>query len=382
MSEWPLATVGDHVRRQSERVLVETGVDHKTMGLRWYGRGAYLRPPSRPQTRTLGVARDGDFVFCRIDTQNGPFAVVSGDLDGALVTNEFPLYSVDPVTLSAEFLALCFARPSALERIGKLREGRDGRARWKEADFEGWSIPLPSPETQARIVEVLSAVDVTIDALRAEAAASQTARAALLDRLIFDLGDDFTETSLKEVAEWSSGGTPKADNPAYYSGEIPWAIIGDVKGRVISETTRSITAAGLKKIGGESKIAPAGSVLITMYGTIGRCALAGVPMATNQAICRGVPNGRVTADYLRLWVAARQADLVALGDGKTQQNISKAKVESFRIKFHSPLVQEQIVDIMTTVEYQAESLERELGRALNARSALLEGLLSRQVELV
>lgn len=382
MPEWPTTTVGEHVEQRFEKVPITPGHEYDTMGVRWYGKGAYLRPPSRPQTKTLNTARDGDFVFCRIDAQNGPFAVVPPDLDGTLVTNEFPLYSVDASALDARFLVLCFSSQATLDQIGKLREGRDGRARWRESDFEGWTVPLPPIKTQRKIVHVITVVDATINALGDELSAARTARAALLDRLIHNLGDKVTEFSLRDVADWTSGGTPKADNPSYYSGDIPWAIISDIRGRTVRETTRRITEAGLNAIGGVKKLAPVGSVLVTMYGTIGHSAINEVPMATNQAICRGVPNDRVSAEYLRLWLSAREADLVRLGEGKTQQNISKAKIEAFPIRVPSPASQKKIVDIMATVDEQIAALEMEIDRATTARAALVDSLLARKIEIV
>lgn len=382
MPKWPTVTVGTHVTQRADKVPISPGSEYDTMGVRWYGKGAYLRPPSRPKTKKLNVAHEGDFVFCRIDVQNGPFAVVPPDLDGALVTNEFPLYTVDADVLDSRFLALCFARQGTLDQIGKKRDGRDGRARWKEHDFEAWRIPLPPIDVQARIVEVVDAVDATVTALEAEVSAARTARAALVDQLLADLGDEVTEYVLGDVADWTSGGTPKADNPAFYSGLIPWAIIGDVRGRYVGETARRITKAGLDAIGGERKLVPPGTVLVTMYGTIGRSAITTVPTATNQAISRGVPNALVTAEYLRLWISAREADLVKLGDGKTQQNISKAKILRFPIKLPKPGSQKRVVDIMTTVDDQIDALDRELASIEGTRAALLDSLLSGEVEVV
>ncbi|MGJ5723117.1 restriction endonuclease subunit S [Brevibacterium sp. H602] len=382
MSEWPTAAVGTHVTQRVDKVAISPGSEYDTMGVRWYGKGAYLRPPSRPKTTKLNVAHEGDFVFCRIDVQNGPFAVVPPDLDGALVTNEFPLYAVDGDVLDAQFLALCFASQGALDQIGKKRDGRDGRARWKEHDFEAWRIPLPPLDVQGRTVEVMGAVDATVTALEAEVSAARTARAALVDQLLVDLGEEVTDYVMDDVADWTSGGTPKADNPAFYSGEIPWAIIGDVRGRYVGETTRRITKAGLDAIGGERKLVQPGAVLVTMYGTIGRSAITTVPTATNQAIARGVPNELVTAEYLRLWISAREADLVKLGEGKTQQNISKAKILQFPIKVPKPESQKRVVDIMTTVDDQIDSLERELASMAGARAALLDSLLTREIEVV
>lgn len=151
-----------------DRVPIEAGASYNTMGVRWYGRGAYMRPPSKPQTKTLNRAHEGDFVFCRIDVQNGPFAVVPAELEGALVTSEFPLYEVD-CELDPRYLALCFTRKGTREQIGRLRDGRDGRARWKEADFEAWEVPLPPRAIQTRIADTVLAVDQAIAATEAEA---------------------------------------------------------------------------------------------------------------------------------------------------------------------------------------------------------------------
>lgn len=191
MSEWPVVSLGPHVEQRVDKVPIAPGVDYDTMGVRWYGKGAYLSPPSKPQTKTLNRAKAGDFVFCRIDVQNGPFAVVPEELDGALVTNEFPLYSVDADLLDAKYLALCFSSQSTRDQIGRLRDGRDGRARWKEVDFEAWRIPMPSLSVQRTIVDVVGAADDAIEATESEAA-SLTAilkirRAALTNDSAFDV---------------------------------------------------------------------------------------------------------------------------------------------------------------------------------------------------
>ena len=74
-----------------------------------------------------------------------------------------------------------------------------------------------------------------------------------------------------------------------------------------------------------------------------------------------------------------------LGDGKTQQNISKAKIETFPIVIPSATSttsQARIVAIMATVDDQIEALERELDLATTARAALVESLLARKVEVI
>src|SRR5438128_5570469 len=44
---------------------------------------------------------------------------------------------------------------------------------------------------------------------------------------VSDLPAGWEWTTLEEVADWGSGGTPKATVSEYYDGTIPWAVIGD-----------------------------------------------------------------------------------------------------------------------------------------------------------
>lgn len=372
---WPIAVVGDLVSRIQDRVKIDPRTRYDTLGVRWYGKGAYLRPPALPKTKTLNQAHEGDFVFCRIDTQNGPFAIIPRELDGALVTNEFPLYKVDERKLLPEFLLLFFNSQSQLGIIDSRRDGRDGRARWKEADFESWEIPLPPLGDQGKIVEIMDSVTANFIAIQKEVAAAHNARSALLTQVLKNLPHQAVETTLKEVADWSSGKTPKADNSSYYGGGIPWAVIGDVRGRYISQTARTLTQSGAKEAGGKKKLVPPGTVLITMYGTIGNTSITETEMATNQAICRGVPNESVTAEYLRLWVSSKKSDLIGLGDGKTQSNINKEIIENFPVKVPPREDQERVVEIMSVVEGQIEALEEELIQMQRSREVLLESLL-------
>lgn len=381
VSEWPTSIVGNHVLQRIEKVKVEQDREYDTMGVRWYGNGAYLRTPSRPKTKTLNRAREGDFVFCRIDAQNGPFAVVSADLDGALVSNEFPLYSTDGATLDAQFLVLCFLRSSTRAQIGGLREGRDGRARWKETDFESWEIPCPPLEIQRKIVEVISAIDETVTALGAEVAAAEVARAALLNKLL-TADAEWEWTTLGHVATWTSGATPIAINRSFYEGgTVPWAVISDVKNEPISKTARGLTNSGLAAIGGAKKLAPVGSVLVTMYGTVGRTAVVKTQMATNQAIARGVPGHKVTSEYLFNWIRGNQVALNDLAEGKTQQNISKHKIENFSIAVPPHLKQDRICETISAVDEHISALKAEFSHLQVTRAALLDSLLTRQVEV-
>lgn len=185
MSEWRSTPAGKIARQRREVVRLEPGAEYRTMGVRWYGRGAYDRGVVTTETvkaNSLFRARVGDFTFNRIDTQKGAFNVVPAELDGALATNEFPLYEVNEEEVDARFLLLSFLRPEVLSQIGTVRAGSEGRARWKEPDFEAWMVDIPPLSVQERIVEAIGAVDTQIAALGAEVTAAQR----LLNMLLAD----------------------------------------------------------------------------------------------------------------------------------------------------------------------------------------------------
>ena len=118
-------------------------------------------------------------------------------------------------------------------------------------------------------------------------------------------------TNLSTVADWGSGGTPKTGTREYYSGSIPWAVIGDLKDGKVTSTTTSITESGLSN--SSAKIVEPGVVLIAMYGaSIGKLGLPAVPMATNQAIAFARPrDGVLDRDYLFYYLMRARDDLVA-----------------------------------------------------------------------
>lgn len=183
MTDWPIVRVGSVAAQRREAVRLEPGVQYTTMGVRWHGKGAYDRGSVTTETikaKTLYRARTNDFVFNRIDTQKGAFDVVPESLDGALATNEFPLYETDLDLLVPQFLLIYFRQESVLRAIEASRAGSEGRARWKERDFESWSIPLPDLPVQRRIVDLVSSVDRCVFAIGEEAGASSNQLGSLL----------------------------------------------------------------------------------------------------------------------------------------------------------------------------------------------------------
>ncbi|MEE1745421.1 restriction endonuclease subunit S [Streptomyces sp. NPDC006641] len=176
-----------------------------------------------------------------------------------------------------------------------------------------------------------------------------------------ELPAGWATATLGEVAAWGSGGTPKAGVSAYYGGGIPWAVIGDLSDGPLNETASTLTEAGLAN--SSAKWAPAGAVLIAMYGSIGKLGTAERSVTTNQAIAFATPDDRVMNRKFLFWyLRSQRAELLRAGKGGTQQNISQTVLKAWPVPVPPLAEQHRIV----------EALEGHLSR-LDAAAQLVEG---------
>jgi type I restriction enzyme S subunit len=141
---------------------------------------------------------------------------------------------------------------------------------------------------------------------------------------------------LNDAGIWGSGGTPSRKNPRYYeNGTIPWLVIGDLNDQAVEEFSTSITELGL--INSSAKLIPTGSLLVAMYGSIGKLGITTFPCTTNQAIAFCIPNEElVELRYLFHALANAKPELIAKGQGGAQQNISQGILKEHLIPL-SPL---------------------------------------------
>lgn len=143
-----------------------------------------------------------------------------------------------------------------------------------------------------------------------------------------DLPQGWEYVRLGEIATWGSGGTPRSGDPAYYGGSIPWAVIGDLNNATISATVSSITREGLAN--SSAKLVPKDTILIAMYGSIGKMAITGIEMATNQAIAFAIPHEEIVDRKFLFWyLRSQEQNFLRAGKGATQQNISQTLLKSW-----------------------------------------------------
>ena len=126
------------------------------------------------------------------------------------------------------------------------------------------------------------------------------------------------------IGDWGAGATPAKGNPHYYGGNILWLRTGELNNDVVYDTEIKITDKALKEC--SLRVNKIGDVLIAMYGaTIGKVAIAGSEMTTNQACCACTPIG-IFNWYLFYYLMGSQIDFINKGEGGAQPNISREKL--------------------------------------------------------
>ena len=103
-------------------------------------------------------ARADDVVFSGIDLWKGCIAVVSDQFDGALVSNEFPVYEILDERLDPDFLSTLLRSRYYTRAFRAITTGHSNRRRTQVEDFEALEICFPASRTEqkqlvAKVVE-------------------------------------------------------------------------------------------------------------------------------------------------------------------------------------------------------------------------------------
>ncbi len=149
-----------------------------------------------------------------------------------------------------------------------------------------------------------------------------------VDDKLFSIPTTWEWCKLGWIGNWGAGATPAKGSPEFYAnGTIPWLRTGELNNGIVTDSEIKITQYALQKCSlRECKV---GDVLIAMYGaTIGKVAIAGIELTTNQACCACTPY-QIYNKYLLYYLMASKQRFIEMGEGGAQPNISREKIIAF-----------------------------------------------------
>ena len=152
--------------------------------------------------------------------------------------------------------------------------------------------------------------------------------------------------NLGDVCDVVGGGTPPKGRAAFYSGDIPWATVRDLKQEVITSTEFKITKEAVKS--SATNIIPSGNVVIATRVGLGKVCLLGQDTAINQDLRGIIPLNTKTLDvrFLFWWLKSIADLIVAEGTGATVQGVKLPFVKSLQVPLPPLPEQQRIVGIL------------------------------------
>ena len=173
------------------------------------------------------------------------------------------------------------------------------------------------------------------------------------------------KTKLKDICNISAGGTPSRSNINYWNnGDIPWCKIGDFSGKYINQVKENITEEGLKN--SSAKIFKRGTILYTIFATVGEVAILEIESATNQAIAGlELINNEVDLEYLYYYLKSLKFLMLKKSRGVAQNNINLGILKNIEIKIPDKIEQINIAKILDNIEKIIDKKKKQL-KELNA----------------
>ncbi|MFT4125124.1 MAG: restriction endonuclease subunit S [Gordonia sp. (in: high G+C Gram-positive bacteria)] len=304
---WRVVPLGDCLRQDTRTESIDRTSEETFVTVRLYGRGMIERSigvGKMPKPFTGYRIKGGQFVYSRIDARNGAFAVVPDNLDGAVVSKDFPRFDVNHQVVDVGYLLHIVKSSDFYRKIQDLSFGATNRQRVKEESLMALQIPLPPLPEQRRIAAILDHAD----ALRAKRRTALT----LLDELeksIFEemFGDSKRNIHLYPIARLKDI-VREGDKINYgvvqpgvaVEGGVPLVRAGDLEGGYVESRNLRTISSETDERHRRSRLV-GDEILIGCVGSIGTIALAshsnsGFNIA--RAVARVPLDGSVDRQYV------------------------------------------------------------------------------------
>ena len=164
---------------------------------------------------------------------------------------------------------------------------------------------------------------------------------------------------LGEICDFISGGTPsKSKNEYWKNGNIPWIKISDFKEKYIKCSDEKITKNGLEN--SSAKLLKKGTILYTIFASVGKVAILDIEATTNQAIV-GVnlkENNLVDKDFLYYFLCSIENNIKRQARGVAQNNINISILKNVCIPILPISSQKNIVKTLMRLEDILENFKQ------------------------
>lgn len=325
--------------------------------------------------------RDGDLVV-PLRGKVGECAQVAKSLTGANLTRGVALVAVLP-KYNAAYCRQFFSSSRSRTRLNGSLNG-SALQEVPIATLRSFKIAIPpSLDEQVAIADALADADALIDSLEQLLTKKRQIKQGAMQELLTGkrrlpgFAGPWLPMKLGDIATITMGRTPARLIGKYWGSGHKWLSIADLRGKVVSESKEEITAEGAQGM----EVVPAGTLLMSFKLTIGRLALAGCDLFTNEAICA---LRSPTVDKELLYYALSQVDFSLFGKQAVKgYTLNKESLRSVEVLLPTdPDEQQAIARVLSDMDTELTALESRLTKARALKQAMAQALLTGRIRLV
>ena len=190
-----------------------------------------------------------------------------------------------------------------------------------------------------------------------------------------------TENTLKtlsEICKINIGGTPRRDNPDYWNnGNNIWVSIRELNDNIITDSTEKITDLGVKE--SNVKLIPKDTILFSFKLSIGKIAISGCDLYTNEAIAGLIIlENQVIMKYL--YYILKEINTFSskgcIGGG----SLNKESLSKIKIPVPSFERQKEIVEYCEYNDTLIKQLEKEIENNKKQAQQFITGIVKAQIQ--
>lgn len=153
--KFDLAPIGSFLKRRRDIIHVQDEEEYQQVTVKINGNGVEERDWKFGKdigTKRQYRASAGQFIMSKIDARNGAFGIVPEELDGAMVTNDFPVFDIDTEKILPQFFVLLTSTKEFISFAQSCSSGTTNRQRIDLEMFLNQTVPLPNLSTQEEIL--------------------------------------------------------------------------------------------------------------------------------------------------------------------------------------------------------------------------------------
>jgi type I restriction enzyme S subunit len=326
---------------------------------------------------------DNDVLLAKITPcfENGKLSIAQNLTNGVGFGSSEYIVFRSKGTIEPEYLFYFLSQDSFRNSGAFVMTGAVGHKRVPKDFIENHPILLPPLPEQKQIVAILDeafeGIDRAIALAEKNLANSRELFESYLNAIFTQKGDGWEIEKLGEICHVVGGGTPSKSNDEFYTGEIPWATVRDMKSEIIYETECRITEEAVKK--SSTKIIKQGNVVIATRVGLGKVCMVAQDTAINQDLKGIIPknNNQILIRFLFWWLKSIASLIKEEGTGATVQGVKVTFVSSLKIPVLPLSKQKDIVTQLDDISAETQRLETIYRQKIAALKELKQSILQK-----